>query len=74
MTSLLEMSNLTNKSPDAKTWLLFSEFAYKYGHVNEDEYNKIQSKYGNEHEECVSKIKLFFANYVKNFERMPKQV
>ena len=74
MTSLLEMCNLTNKSPNAKTWLLFSEFAYNYGHINEDEYNKIQSKYGKGHEERVSKIKLFFTNYVQNFERMKNQV
>ena len=72
MGKLIRITNSTNKIPNAKTWLLFSEFAYNYGHINEDEYNKIQSKYGNSDKELGLKIKLFFANYFKNFERMKK--
>lgn len=59
MGKLIRISNSTNKIPNAKTWLLFSEFAYNYGHINEDECNKIQSKYGNSDKELALKIKLF---------------
>lgn len=70
MGKLIRISNSTNKISNAKTWLLFSEFAYKYGQINEDEYNKIQSKYAKENKELALKIKRFFGNYFQNFERM----
>ena len=63
MSNLSEMSNSTNKMVKVKSMLLFSEYAYKYGQINEDEYNKIQSKYAKENKELALKIKRFFGNY-----------
>lgn len=63
MSNLSEMSNSTNKMAKVESMLLFSEYAYKYGQINEDEYNKIQSKYAKENKELALKIKRFFGNY-----------